>query len=47
MPWTRLEALIDRYFTKPRKGRPQMLISVMRHIYFPQQWYGLSNLGSE
>ena len=35
VPWARLAALIDPYYTKPRKGRPQMPLSVMLRIYFP------------
>ena len=47
VPWTRLEALIDPYYTKPRKGRPQMPLSVMLRLYFLQQWYSLSDPGAE
>jgi len=47
VPWARLEALIDPYYTKPRKGRPQMALSTMLRIYFLQQWYGLSDPGAE
>ena len=47
VPWTRLAALIDPYYTKPRKGRPQMPLSVMLRLYFLQQWYSLSAPGAE
>ena len=47
VPWTRLAALIAPYYTKPRKGRPQMPLSVMLRIYFLQQWYSLSDPGAE
>jgi len=47
VPWARLEALITPHYTKPRKGRPQMPLSVMLRIYFLQQWYGLSDPGAE
>jgi len=47
VPWVRLEALIAQHYTKPRKGRPQMPLSVMLRIYFLQQWYGLSDPGAE
>ncbi len=47
VPWAWLEALIAPHYTKPRKGRPQMLLSVMLRIYFLQQWYGLSDPGAE
>ena len=47
VPWARLEALIAPHYTKPRKGRPQMPLSVMLRIYFLQQWYGLSDPGAE
>ena len=47
VPWARLAALIAPHYTKPRKGRPQMPLSVMLRIYFLQQWYGLSDPGAE
>ena len=47
VPWTRLAVLIAPYYTKPRKGRPQMPLSVMLRIYFLQQWYSLSDPGAE
>jgi len=47
VPWARFEALIAPHYTKPRKGRPQMPLSVMLRIYFLQQWYGLSDPGAE
>jgi IS5 family transposase len=43
VPWARLAALIDPYYTKPLKGRPQMPLSVMLRIYFLRQWYSLSD----
>lgn len=47
VPWARLEGLIAPHYVKPRKGRPQMPLSVMLRIYFLQQWYGLSDPGAE
>jgi IS5 family transposase len=47
VPRVCLAALIDPYYTKPRKSRPQMPLSVMLRIYFLQQWYGLSDPGAE
>jgi len=47
VPWARLEALISPHYAKPRKGRPQMPLSVMLRIYFLQQWYSLSDPGAE
>jgi transposase, IS5 family len=47
VPWARLAVLIDPYYTKPRKGRPQMPLSVMLRIYFLQQWYSLSDPTAE
>ena len=47
VPWARLEGLISPYYTKTRKGRPQMRLAVMLRIYFLQQWYGLSDPGAE
>jgi len=47
VPWARLEALIAPHYVRPRKGRPQMPLSVMLRIYFLQQWYGLSDPGAE
>jgi len=47
VPWARLEGLIAPHYVKPRKGRPQMPLSVMLRIYFLQQWYDLSDPGAE
>lgn len=47
VPWRRLETLIAPHYSKPRKGRPQMPLSVMLRIYFLRQWYGLSDPGAE
>ncbi len=47
VPWARLEGLIGPHYVKPRKGRPQMPLSVMLRIYFLQQWYDLSDPGAE
>lgn len=47
VPWARLESLISPHYAKPRKGRPQMPLSVMLRIYFLQQWYSLSDPGAE
>jgi IS5 family transposase len=49
VPWARLEALITVHYTKTNLhgGRPQMPLSVMLRIYCLQQWYGLSDPGSE
>lgn len=47
VPWARLEALIAPYYIRPRRGRPQMPLSVMLRIYFLQQWYDLSDPGAE
>ena len=47
VPWARLEALICPHYTRPKRGRPQMALSVMLRIYFIQQWYGLSDPGAE
>ena len=47
VPWARLAALIAPHYTKPRKGRSQMPLSVMLRIYFLQQWYSLSDPAEE
>ncbi len=47
VPWARIEALIAPHYARPRKGRPQMPLSVMLRIYFLQQWYDLSDPGAE
>jgi IS5 family transposase len=47
VPRVCLAALIDPYYTKPRKSRSQMPLSVMLRIYLLQQWYGLSYPGAE
>lgn len=47
VPWSCVEGLISPFYTRSRKGRPQMPLGVMLRIYFLQQWYGLSDPGAE
>jgi IS5 family transposase len=45
VPWTRLLALIGRYYPKAgsKGGRPPMPLETMLRVYFLQQWYALSD----
>ncbi|HDR29777.1 transposase, partial [Rhodovulum sp.] len=45
VPWCRLLALIAPHYPKvgPKGGRPPMPLEVMLRVYFPQNWYALSD----
>ena len=49
MPWSALEAVIDRHYPKmgPQGGRRAFPLFVMLRIYCLQQWYQLSDPGAE
>jgi IS5 family transposase len=49
MPWAALEAVIDPHYPKmgPQGGRRAFPVSVTLRIYCLQQWYQLSDPGSE
>ena len=42
-PWSRLEALIESFFTKKGNGRPPIPLSTMLRIHSMQQWFGYSD----
>ena len=43
VPWKELEALIEPYYPKGKRGRPPIGIERMLRIYFLAQWYGLAD----
>jgi len=47
VPWPGLCALIEPYYPKPGNGRPPIGVERMLRIYFPQQWFDLSDPGVE
>ena len=48
VPWARLVALIAPYYPKQNApGRPALGLEKMLRIYFPQQWFNLSDPQSE
>jgi len=49
LPWSRLYALIEPHYPKgsPAGGRPALPLERMFRIYCLQQWYNLSDPGSE
>src|SRR3977135_1260747 len=49
VPWSALEAIIKPHYPKvgPQGGRRPFPIAVMLRIYYPQQWYSLSDPGAE
>lgn len=47
MPWAELCALIEPVYAKPGNGRPPVGAERMLRIYFLQQWFNLSDPGSQ
>ncbi len=47
VPWDRLLKVCEPYYPKAGKGRKPMPLETMLHIYFLQQWYGLSDPAAE
>ena len=47
VPWAELEALIERHYPKGENGRPPVGLSIMLRVYFLQQWFNLSDPGTE
>lgn len=47
IPWKALLNEIEPHYPKAGKGRPPYAMSTMLRIYFMQQWYGLSDPGTE
>jgi IS5 family transposase len=43
VPWGKLIALIEPYYSKGKRGRPPVGIERMLRIYFLSQWYGLAD----
>src|SRR6266567_4089165 len=47
VPWAELEALIEPHYAKAGNGRQPVGLRIMLRIYFPQQWFNLSDPGVE
>ncbi|MHC2877012.1 hypothetical protein SAMN02799637_04697 [Ralstonia sp. UNCCL144] len=47
VPWARLVSAIKPYYPRGERGRPPIGLERMLRIYFPQQWYSLSDEGPE
>jgi len=47
VPWRELEAVIEPYYPKNKRGRPTIGLSRMLRMYFLQQWFNLSDVATE
>jgi IS5 family transposase len=47
VPWSELEALVERHYAKAGNGRRPVGLSIMLRTYFLQQWFNLSDPGVE
>ncbi len=47
VPWGQLVGLIEAYYPKGSHGRPPLGLEKMLRIYFPQQWFNLSDPQAE
>lgn len=48
VPWAELVAVIEPHYpTSGRRGRPPMPLEMMLRVYCMQQWFGLSDEGTE
>src|SRR5262250_2139071 len=47
VPWGGLEALIEPHYPKAGHGRQPVGLSIMLRVYFLQQWFNLSDPGTE
>jgi len=43
LPWSALCGLTEPVYPKPGNGRPPVGVERMLRIYFPQQWFNLSD----
>ena len=43
VPWARLVALIEPFYSKGERGRPPLGVERMLRVYFLQQWYALAD----
>lgn len=47
VPWSELQALIERHYPKAGNGRQPVGLAIMLRTYFLQQWFSLSDPGME
>jgi len=47
VPWQELEAVIEPYYPRNKRGRPTIGLSRMLRMYFLQQWFNLSDEATE
>jgi IS5 family transposase len=47
IPWSRLLALIEPHYPKAGRGRPPVGLEKMLRMYFPQNWFNLSDPQAE
>jgi hypothetical protein len=47
VPWAALEAVIESFYPRPRKGRHPYPLRAMLRIHLMQQWYALSDAAME
>src|ERR1051325_11479133 len=47
IPWKQLIAVIEPYYPKAGKGRQPLGLEKMLRVYFLQQWFNLSDPGTE
>src|SRR6478609_8987711 len=47
VPWSSLCALIEPHYPSGERGRPPVGIERMLRIYFPQQWFNMSDPQAE
>src|SRR5713101_5388613 len=47
VPWAEVQALVEPHYPKGENGRPPVGLSLMLRVYFLQQWFNLSDPGTE
>ncbi|MCU0633315.1 MAG: IS5 family transposase [Gemmatimonadaceae bacterium] len=47
IPWAAMVAVIAPVYTKPGRGRQPLPLETMLRVYFPQQWFDLSDPAAE
>jgi len=47
VPWKELEAVIEPYYPRNKRGRPTIGLGRMLRMYFLQQWFNLSDEATE
>ena len=46
-PWARLLGVLESHYPSPGNGRPPLGLERMLRIYFPQQWFNVSDPQAE